>query len=249
MNGQPETGSDPSLAAARARLAFPLDYASLEEARAGAKLVCASAGVLKVGLELFVRSGPPAVGLGRELGCDVFLDLKLHDIPETVERAVAAAGELGARMLTLHAAGGPRMLEAAARRAEREGAGVELLAVTVLTSLDAADLARIGVSHAPVDQVLRLARLALDSGISGLVCSVAEVARLRAELGAGPILVTPGIRLSGGSSSDDQKRVGTPADAIRAGASLLVVGRPIRDASDPGQVARAIIEEIAGALA
>lgn len=248
MKPFPESGIEPSLSEARARLAFPLDYPSLEAARAGAQLVCASAGVLKVGLELFVRSGPPAVALGRELGCDVFLDLKLHDIPETVERAVASAGELGAKMLTLHAAGGPKMLEAAARRAEKEAAGLKLLAVTVLTSLDASDLARIGVDQGPLEQVLRLARLALDCGISGLVCSVAEVQRLRSELGAAPLLVTPGIRPSGGGSTDDQKRVGTPAEAIRAGASLLVVGRPIRDASDPSRAARAIVQEIAGAL-
>lgn len=236
-----------TLPGARARLAFPLDYPTLAEARRGAELVRASAGVLKVGLELFVSEGPKSVALGRELGAEVFLDLKLHDIPETVERAVASAASLGARFLTLHGSGGPRMLEAAARRAQRENTGLVLLAVTVLTSLDASDLARTGVPDSPADHALRLARLARDSGVNGLVCSVAEVARLRAELGPSAVLCTPGIRPAGGSGSDDQKRVGSPAEAIRAGSSLLVVGRPIRDAADPAAAARAVLREIAEA--
>ncbi len=231
---------------ARKRLAFALDYASLAEARAGAVLVGEHVGVLKVGLELFVREGPPAVALGAEVGCDVFLDLKLHDIPETVERAVASACALGVRYLTVHGAGGPRMLEVAARRAASEGTGLVLLAVTVLTSLDAADLAAIGVDAPPGVQALRLARLARDAGIPGLVCSTAEVGALRRELGPDAVLVTPGIRPAGGSA-DDQKRTGTPAGAIRDGSSLLVVGRPIRNAADPAAAARAIVDEIAGA--
>jgi orotidine-5'-phosphate decarboxylase len=195
-----------------------------------------------------VRSGPAAVELGRELGCDVFLDLKLHDIPETVERAVVSAGELGARLLTVHASGGPRMLAAAARRAERENTGMKLLAVTVLTSLDASDLSHVGVTEAPVDHTRRLARIAVESGISGLVCSVAEVARLREEFGPHLTLVTPGIRSAGHRGADDQKRIGTPGDAIRAGASLLVVGRPIRDAQDPSMAAQAMLAEMVEAL-
>src|SRR5687767_13702304 len=166
---------------ARDRLAFALDYPSLIDARRGAERVCESAGVLKVGLELFVREGPAAVALGRELGCRIFLDLKLHDIPETVERAVASAAALGVRYLTLHAAGGRKMLEGAARRAE--GSELELCAVTVLTSLDAADLGDIGVHAAPSEQAARLAELARDAGIRGLVCSAAEVGALRARLG------------------------------------------------------------------
>jgi orotidine-5'-phosphate decarboxylase len=231
----------------RDRLAFALDFPSLTEARACAARVAESVGVLKVGLELFVAEGPKAVELGGQLGCKVFLDLKLHDIPETVERAVASAGQLGVSYLTLHA-GSPRMLEAAARRAELEGAGVQLLAVTVLTSLDTADLAAIGITATANEQVLRLARLAVQSGIPGLVCSTSEVAALRAELGSKVLLCTPGIRPSG-SAVGDQKRVGTPSSAIRDGASLLVVGRPIRDASDPAASARAILEEMSGALA
>jgi orotidine-5'-phosphate decarboxylase len=226
----------------RERLAFPLDYPTLAEAERGAALVAESAGVLKVGLELFMSEGPAAVQRLREHGA-LFLDLKLHDIPETVERAVANACRLGVRYLTLHAAGGPKMLERAATRAEREGTGLTLLAVTVLTSLDAGDLAAVGVSAAAGEQTLRLARLAVSAGVPGLVCSSAEAGALRSALGPDVVLVTPGIRPAG-SSVDDQKRVGTPRDAILAGSSVLVVGRPIRDAADPRAAARAVLAEI-----
>ena len=234
---------------ARRKLAYALDFPSLAEAEAGAARVAPAAGVLKVGLELFVSEGPRAVALGPKLGCDVFLDLKLHDIPETVERAVAAAAAHGVRYLTLHAAGGAKMLAAAARRAERENTGLVLLAITVLTSLDTADLAAIGVAGDPATQALRMARLAHDQGIPGMVCSAAEVSALRAALGPAAVLVTPGIRPAGGTSADDQKRTGTPESAIRAGASLLVVGRPIRDAADPAAAASAICDEIQRASA
>jgi orotidine-5'-phosphate decarboxylase len=234
---------------ARDRLAFPLDYPNLGEARRGAERVVASTGVLKVGLELFVREGPAAVGLGAELGASIFLDLKLHDIPETVERAVASACSLGVRYLTVHAAGGPRMLEGAVRRVEREGGALTLLAVTVLTSLDDADLRATGCPDGTATQALRLARLAVGSGIPGLVCSAAEVRQLREALGPDVVLVTPGIRLADASGGDDQKRVGTPAGAIRDGSSILVVGRPIRDAADPALAARRILDEIAAASA
>jgi orotidine-5'-phosphate decarboxylase len=232
----------------RDRLAFALDYPTLALAEAGAERVRDLVGVLKVGLELFVAEGPAAVRLGGKLGSKVFLDLKLHDIPETVERAVATAGQLGASLLTLHAAGGPRMLEAAAARAEREGAGLKLLAVTVLTSLDAADLNATGVSASPAEHVLLLGKLARSSGIHGLVCSTAEVGALRIALGPEAILVTPGIRPAG-ADAGDQKRVGTPASALRDGSNLLVVGRPIRDAADPAAAARSILAEMSGALA
>jgi orotidine-5'-phosphate decarboxylase len=232
---------------ARDKLAFPLDYATLDEARKGAALVAESAGVLKVGLELFVREGVPAARIGNDFDCQVFLDLKLHDIPETVERAVASACSFGVRYLTLHASGGPKMLERAARRAEAENPNLILLAVTVLTSLDASDLAAIGSSGDPAAQALRLARLALAAGVRGFVCSAAEVATLRRELGENVTLVTPGIRPAGGVVGD-QKRVATPAAAIRAGSSLLVVGRPIRDDQDPRAAARRILDEIAEAI-
>ena len=234
------------MSAARDRLAFPLDYATLDEARRGASKVAVSVGVLKVGLELFVREGAPAARIGKEFGCSVFLDLKLHDIPETVERAVASACSFGVRYLTLHASGGPKMLERAVRRAEAEDPNLVLLAVTVLTSLDSGDLEAIGVQGDAPTQALRLGRLALASGVRGFVCSAAEVGTLRRELGSAVTLVTPGIRPAGGDVGD-QKRVATPAAAIRAGANVLVVGRPIRDDPDPGAAARRILDEIAQA--
>ncbi len=238
------SAATPSFEAARRRLVYALDYPTLEAAREGAKRVAPSVGVLKVGLELFVREGPAAVSLGADLGCDVFLDLKLHDIPATVERAVRSAVSHGVRYLTLHAAGGRAMLDAAVRAAS--GSTLTLLAVTVLTSLDARDLAAVGVAESPAEQALRRALLARDAGVPGLVCSAAEVALLRREVGPAAVLVTPGIRLAG-PGDDDQKRVATPASAVRDGASLLVVGRPIRDAADPAQAARTIVEQIAGA--
>ena len=234
---------------ARSKLAYALDFPSFAQAEEGAARVASAVGVLKVGLELFTSEGPRAVLLGQKLGCDVFLDLKLHDIPETVERAVAAAAGHGVRYLTLHAAGGPKMLAAAARRAERENTGLILLAITVLTSLDASDLAAVGVSADPGAHALRLALLAQNEGIPGMVCSAVEVASLRGALGPKAVLVTPGIRPAAQTSADDQKRTGTPASAIRAGSSLLVVGRPIRDAVDPGTAAAAIRDEIQSALA
>jgi len=233
---------------ARDKLAYALDFPSFAQAEEGAARVAHAVGVLKVGLELFVSEGPRAITLGQKLGCDVFLDLKLHDIPETVERAVAAAAAQGVRYLTLHAAGGPKMLAAAARRAERENTGLVLLAITVLTSLDAADLAATGVASEPSAHALRLAKLAHEQGIPGMVCSAAEVSVLRAALPAA-VLVTPGIRPASSAGSDDQKRIGTPESAIVAGSSLLVVGRPIRDSADPAAAASAICDEIQRASA
>lgn len=204
-------------------------------------------GVLKVGLELFVRAGPEATRIGTEFGCETFLDLKLHDIPETVERAVANACQLGVRYLTVHASGGERMLERAIERASSEQSGLTILAVTVLTSLDHSDLQKLGVSGSASEQVRRLASLAWSVGVRGFVCSPADAQGLRGALGNDAFLVTPGIR-PGGPGGDDQKRVGTPRDTIRAGSSLLVVGRPIRDAADPAAAAAAVGEEIRAAL-
>jgi orotidine-5'-phosphate decarboxylase len=233
-------------AAPRDRLAFALDFPTLEDARVAVARVAPELGVLKVGLELFVREGPRALALGGENGCQIFLDLKLCDIPETVERAVASAAAHGVRYLTLHAMGGPRMLEAAARRAQKENSELTLLAITVLTSLDASDLSAIGVGRTPAEHALGLAQLAHAQGIPGMVCSAQEVGALRRALGAEAVLVTPGIRPVA-DGQDDQKRTGTPRAAIQNGASLLVVGRPIRDASDPAAAARAIVMDIAEA--
>ena len=231
------------------RVVFALDYPSLDSARIGALAVRDAVGMVKVGLELFIDSGPRAVALGSELKLPVFLDLKLHDIPETVDRAVARASALGARMLTVHAGGGPAMLARAAKRARGEGAGLEILAVTVLTSLDARDLSAMGVADDVRAHAERLARMAWDQGVHGFVCSPHEVGHLRQVLGPEATLVTPGIRASGAAGSDDQKRTLTAAEAVRAGASWIVVGRPIRDAVDPLGAARAISGEAATAAA
>jgi orotidine-5'-phosphate decarboxylase len=231
---------------ARARLVFPLDYPTFDEARRGASLVAPAVGVLKVGLELFVREGPRAVTMGRQLGLDVFLDLKLHDIPETVERAVRSAAELGARYLTVHAAGGQAMLKRAVDAAALASEPLTILAVTVLTSLDESDLLAQSVRSSPAQHALTLAKVAYDAGVRGLVCSAAELRLLRTALDPAMMIVTPGIRPSG-SGADDQKRVATPTSAIQDGASLLVVGRPIRDAADPLAAARIIVAEIARA--
>lgn len=231
----------------RKHLAFALDYSEVNAASIAVEQVAPYVGVLKIGLEMFVREGPGAIRLGAHLGCETFLDLKLHDIPETVERAVANACQLGVRYLTLHASGGPRMLSQAVERAAKEGAELTLLAVTVLTSLDGSDLQAMGVRNSPAEQALALARMAQSVGVSGFVCAASEVSRLRSELGKSAILVTPGIRPAG-LAANDQKRVETPNSAIRAGSSLLVVGRPIRDAADPRAAAERIEREIAQAL-
>jgi orotidine-5'-phosphate decarboxylase len=231
---------------ARDRLVFPLDFATLAEAREAALRLGPEVGVLKVGLELFVREGAAAVGLGREAGREVFLDLKLHDIPETVERAVASAGALGARYLTVHAGGGRAMLSRAVAQAAKAAAPLTILAVTVLTSLDETDLAAQGIAGSARDHVLRLAKVAWDAGVRGFVCSAAEARAMREALGPEALLVTPGIRPAG-AGAGDQKRVATPAAAIGDGADLLVVGRPIRDAADPVSAARAVVAEIEAA--
>jgi len=231
------------------RIAFALDYPSLSEARAGAAAVKGSVGIFKVGLELFVKEGPAAFAVAAEAGGDLFADLKLHDIPETVERAVASVALSGARFVTLHAAGGAAMLRRAVERAHRETGGrLVVLAVTVLTSLDDADLAAQGIDDHAEKHALRLARMAHDAGVRGFVCSPAEVGAMRAELGPEVTLVTPGVRPAG-SEAHDQKRVATAADAIANGADFVVVGRPIRDAPDPKEAARSIAAEIGQGLA
>lgn len=225
----------------RGHLAFALDVPTWGEASPIASVLAPHVGVLKLGLELFCREGPSAVRSAVQLGLDVFLDLKLHDIPETVERAVASLGSLGVRYLTIHASGGRAMIERASRRAE--SSGIKVLAVTVLTSLDDADIGAIGYSGDSTSAAARLAKLAIDAGAHGLVCSAAEVDKVRAAAGPNAILVTPGIRPAG-ASVGDQKRVATPRDAIARGADLLVVGRPLRDASDPIAVASEIVRDI-----
>ena len=230
-------------------IAFALDYASVDEARDAARLVAPAIGMIKVGLELFVGAGPSVVALGKEVGLPVFLDLKLHDIPETVERAVAQASGLGARLVTVHASGGRAMLKRAVTRAASEGGSLAICAVTILTSLDAADLDDIGLAGAPAEAAVRLARVAFDEGVRWFVCSPAEVRALREALGKDAVLVTPGVRPAGADAAarGDQKRVATPEQAIADGADWVVVGRPIRDAADPLAAARAIAGAIQGA--
>lgn len=202
----------------------------------------------KVGLELFVAAGPKVLEPLLRRGHRVFLDLKLHDIPNTVAGAVRSAASLGASMLTLHAAGGPAMLSAARQALSGVTNPPELLAVTVLTSMDEPQLLAIGVDRSPATQVELLARMGLESGIRGFVCSPQEVTTLRQLTGPSGTLVIPGIRPAGGSAGD-QKRIATPADALRAGASYLVVGRPITQAPNPAKAAEAILEEMASVLA
>ncbi len=228
------------------RLIVALDTADLSKARAWANAVGPHSGMLKVGLELFVAHGAAIVAMtGRT--APIFLDLKLHDIPNTVAGAVRAALPLQPRLLTLHAAGGAAMIGAAREAAELSAAARPLvLAVTVLTSLDQPALAATGVAGGVRDQVIRLARLAMAAGADGLVCSPAEVVDLRRDLGPAPLLVVPGIRPSG-SAWGDQARVMTPAEAVRAGADWIVVGRPITEAPDPAAAAAAIAAEIAAA--
>jgi orotidine-5'-phosphate decarboxylase len=230
----------------RAKLCFALDYPDAAAAIDAARLVREHVGVFKVGLELFLKEGPSVVSQVKSLGRQVFLDLKLHDIPATVAGAVRSALRLDVDDLTVHAAGGPAMLAAASEASS--GSNLCLLGVTVLTSMDDAELRAIGVADPAGPQAARLAELVSSAQLGGLVCSPGEVGTLRRRLGGALTLVTPGIRPLG-TALGDQKRTGTPAEAISAGASLLVVGRPIRSADDPADAARVICAEIAGAFA
>ncbi len=202
----------------------------------------------KVGLELFLSAGPSIVTTLRNRGFYVFVDLKLHDIPNTVAGAVRSLSDSGASLLTVHAAGGRPMLLAAAEAATRTADGPELLAVTVLTSMDAQQLSQIGIPDTPVTQVLRLAKLAHGAGISGMVCSPQECPQLRAYLGPYRLLVVPGIRPLG-AAIGDQSRTATPARALDDGASMLVVGRPITLSVDPAAAVDAILHEMASTVA
>jgi len=233
------------------RIIFPLDLPTLDEALDFVRLLKDRVGLFKIGLELFVREGPRAVRAVQEAapGAGIFLDLKFHDIPATVERAMRSATELGVEMVTVHCGGGLRLLEAAAR--VQKDTGVKVLAVTVLTSLSAEDLRDVGIDEAynkPSDLVIHRARLARLAGCAGIVCSGAEAGAVRQEFGPSFLIVTPGIR-SAGDSRGDQKRVVTPALAIQSGADYIVVGRPIRDASDPARAAERIAREVEQGLA
>jgi orotidine-5'-phosphate decarboxylase len=227
-----------------APVAVALDAPDLETAARWAALITPHVSTVKIGLELYLRYGPDVVATVRGAsGVEVFLDLKLHDIPATVAGAARAVSRLRPEILTVHAAGGADVIKAAVDAAP----GTIVAAVTLLTSLRAADLAQLGVEGTVGDAVRRLAVLAVSAGARGLVCSPQEVAAVRAEVGSGVVLITPGIRPAG-ADSDDQARVATPVEAIRAGADLLVIGRPITRASDPGAAAAAIAASLRRAV-
>lgn len=231
---------------ARRRLIVALD---VPDSKSAMRLIAELEGTctwFKVGLELFVASGPAVLEPIITRGLNVFLDLKLHDIPNTVAGAARSAAGLGVRMLTVHAAGGPTMLAAAKNALAEFPSPPQLLAVTVLTSMDSAELHAVGLDRTPSAQVETLARVGLKAGLRGFVCSPQEVAAVRALTGPDGVLVIPGIRPSG-AAIGDQKRVAGPAEALRRGANYLVVGRPITQAPNPVEAANAILEEMAEA--
>jgi orotidine-5'-phosphate decarboxylase len=244
--GESLTRIDP-IEEARKRLIVALDYPNAAAAFDVVDRLESHCVWFKVGLELFVAAGPSLVEQLVERGCSIFLDLKFNDIPNTVAGAVKSGAALGARLMTVHASGGPAMLAAAQTALEGLADAPQLLAVTVLTSMDQSQVAAVGVERTPAAQVELLARMGLGAGINGFVCSPQEVAALRALAGPEAVLVIPGIRPAGGEAGD-QKRVATPADALRHGASYLVVGRPITQAPDPATAAAGILAEMAAAL-
>jgi len=199
---------------------------------------------VKIGLQMFCRYGPDFVREVADMGFQVFLDLKLHDIPNTVASAIGSIGNLPVKLLTVHAGGGSAMMRAAAQARAEHAPHLRLLAVTVLTSMDGAALAALGFDDTPQDLVLRLARLTTEAGIDGMVCSPMELVSLRETFGDEPLLVTPGIRPAG-AAKDDQARITTPAQAREQGASMIVVGRPILRADDPAAAVKAIRKELA----
>jgi len=227
----------------RERLIIALDVSSAAAAQQIVAAVGDSILIYKIGMQLYTAEGPQVVRDLVRSGRRVFLDLKYHDIPTTVSRAVREAAELGVSMLTIHASGGSRMIRAATEAARSVSPDVCVLAVTVLTSMDDNDLQRLGVRGCVLDQVLRLSALALAGGCQGVVASPLETSELRRELGRGFEIVTPGVRPAG-AVHGDQARVTTPAEAIAAGASRIVIGRPITAAEDPSAEARAILSQI-----
>ena len=231
------------------RLIVALDFPSAAPALALAERLDPGRCRLKVGKELFTRQGPSLVAALQGRGFEVFLDLKFHDIPNTVGAACAAAAELGVWMVNVHCSGGSAMIAAARERLDRASRDLgrrapRLIGVTVLTSLDGADLAAVGCPGDPAERVLALARLGRDAGLDGVVCSPREAAEVRAALGPDFLLVTPGVRPAG-SESGDQKRVMTPAEAVPAGADYLVIGRPVAAAPDPLAALAAVERELA----
>jgi orotidine-5'-phosphate decarboxylase len=227
----------------RQHLIVALDVSSAAEARKIVAAVGDSALTYKVGMQLFTAEGPSVVRDLVASGRRVFLDLKYHDIPTTVAAAVREAANMGVGMLTVHAGGGSKMLRAAAAAARSVNPSLMVLGVTVLTSIDEQDLDKVGVRGRVVDQVLRLAALATANGCQGVVASALEASELRAKLGDHFLIVSPGVRPAG-KDHGDQSRVVTPAEAIAAGVTYIVVGRPITTAPDPAAEARSILEQM-----
>jgi len=231
----------------RQNLIVALDVSSAAAAQKIVAAVGVSALTYKVGMQLYTAEGPSIVRELVDSGRRVFLDLKYHDIPNTVAAAVREAAGLGVSMLTIHASGGSKMIHAAVEATRSVNPALMVLGVTVLTSMDEQDLEKVGVRGHVSDQVLRLAGLALTSGCQGVVASALEASELRAELGKHFLIVTPGVRPAG-KDRGDQSRVVTPTQAIAAGATYIVVGRPITDAANPGAEARAILEQMSLAV-
>lgn len=230
------------------RIIVALDYPDQDSALQMARQLDPALCRVKVGKELFTRCGPAVVEALHQLGFDVFLDLKFHDIPNTTARAVRAAAEMGVWMVNVHASGGRRMMEAAREQLEQVASNRTLLiAVTVLTSMERGDLAEIGLDLDPMEQVVRLARLTQSSGLDGIVCSAQEVSAIRAAIEQPFTLVTPGIRPAD-AEQGDQRRIMTPAEAIQAGSDYLVIGRPITQAQSPSGVAEQLQQEVSAAL-
>lgn len=231
------------------RVIVALDYADQQDALAMAERLDPNRCRVKVGKELFTRSGPAVVEALHSKGFEVFLDLKFHDIPNTTAKAVRAAAEMGVWMVNVHASGGRRMMETAREELEQvNGSNTLLIAVTVLTSMEQADLADIGLDIEPLEHVKRLAQLTERSGLHGVVCSAQEVAPLRETIGKDFKLVTPGIRPAD-AEVGDQKRIMTPADALTAGSDYLVIGRPITRAASPVDALQRIETEVQSVLA
>lgn len=229
------------------RVVVPLDFPNQEQALALCRQLPPDQCKLKIGKELFTRAGPALVTKLIDSGYDIFLDLKYHDIPNTVAQACKAAAELGVWMLNVHASGGSQMLQAAREAIDSSGNRPLLIAVTVLTSMNEEELAAIGISRALPDQVMHLANMTKEAGLDGVVCSAREASQLKQALGPDFCLVTPGIRPAS-AAKDDQKRIMTPAAAIKAGSHYLVIGRPITRAEDPGAALAAINAEIFSSL-
>ena len=234
--------------AMRERLIVALDVDTLDQARTLVRMLAGEVGMFKIGKQLFTHAGPQAVRLVQELGGEVFLDLKFHDIPNTVAKAAVEATRLGVKMFNVHASGSLEMMRATVKevrrvcRQEKRRKPI-MLAVTVLTSLNQDDLQRVGVERKVADQVVRLALLTKEAGMDGVVASPHEVADIREACGRRFVIVTPGIRPAA-ASRNDQQRVMTPRDAVRAGVDYIVVGRPIVEAKDPVTAARAIVAEM-----